>query len=132
MGGALVLTLLGAASAHAWTWASSTNPIVFTGGGGYGNVNFAGTRVTLQTWARDTRVGDGRVYAKVAISNSRGLFTNLTSGERSDGEPTYARLKDQSTNVAYGTLPGNYRYQVRMCRSATLQDPCSTDYRSYP
>lgn len=130
-GGAVALTVLGAASAQAWTWASSSNPIVMTGGGGYGNVNFSGQTVTVQSWLRDTRVGDGRVYAKVSISNSKGLYANLTSGQRSDGEATYARMADKSTTVAYGTLPGNYKYMVRTCRSATLQDPCSTDYRTY-
>ncbi|MGL5865078.1 MAG: hypothetical protein ACRCYX_04285 [Dermatophilaceae bacterium] len=127
-GAAIALTVVGAASAQAWTWASSSNPIVMTGGGGYGNLNFSGTTATLQSWLRDTKVGDGRVYAKVAITNSKGLFANLTSGQRSDGSPTYARMSDKSLSLSQ--LPGNYTYVVRTCRSATLQDPCSTASRS--
>lgn len=61
---ATAFLIAGAASAQAWTWASSTRPIVMAGGGGYGNLVFSGTKMTLQSTLRDTRVGDGRVYAR--------------------------------------------------------------------
>lgn len=128
VGFGLALTFVGVGSAQAWTWASSSNPIVMSGGGGYGNLGLNYTTVTLQSWLRDTTVGDGRVYAKNAILNSSGgLYANLTSGERSDGEASYARMSDKSKVLPTGV--GNYRYEVQTCRSATLQDPCSTDVR---
>lgn len=129
--GAVALIGAGAASAQAatWTWASSSNPIVMTGGGGYGSLDLYSTSVNLNSALRDTKVGDGRVYAKVAIYNSKGLFVNLTSGQRSDGESSYAWMADKS--YALPQLIGNYDFTVRTCRSATLQDPCSTDTRRY-
>ena len=77
--------------------------------------------MTLQSWLHDTTVVDGRVYAKNAIKNSKGLFANLTAGERSDGEASYARTADKAK-----VLPLSSRQlQLRCshCRNATLQDP---------
>src|SRR5687768_714374 len=87
-GGAATLVVAGAAAAQAatWTWASSSSPIVMTGGGGYGSLDLGSQTVNLNSALRDSTIGDGRVYAKVGIYNSRGLYTNLTSGQRSDGE----------------------------------------------
>jgi hypothetical protein len=128
IGVGLALTFVGVGGAQAWTWASSSNPIVMTGGGGYGNLS-TGTTKTLQSWLRDTRTGDGRVYAKVAINQgAQGTVANLTSGQRSDGESSYARMADKSITLQ----AGSYSYTVRTCRSATLQDPCSEDTRRYP
>jgi hypothetical protein len=125
----LALTFAGVGSAQAWTWASSSKPIVMSGGGGYGSLTWTSTKVTLQSTLRDTKVGDGRVYAKTAINHGAdGTIANLTSGQRSDGESSYARMADKSI----GVVAGSYSYKVRTCRSATLQDPCSTDIRSYP
>ncbi|WP_432549156.1 hypothetical protein [Kineococcus arenarius] len=127
----LAATLAGGGTAQAWTWASSSSPIVFNGGGGYGNLNMQVNDLTLQSWLRDTQVGDGRVYAKTAIiDGSSGLYANLTSGERSDGESSYARMADQSRYVS--KFVGNYSYRVNTCRGAVLQDPCSEDTRTYP
>lgn len=125
------LLFVGVGSAHAWTWASSSNPIVMSGGGGYGNLLMSGTKLTLQSWLRDTKTGDGRVYVKVAVNTLHdGTFTNLTSGQRSDGESSYARMADQTTYTSLGV--GSYYYIVRTCRSALLQDPCSDDTRRWP
>lgn len=130
-GGAVAVVLAGSASAQAWTWASSSNPIVMTGGGGYGNVNFGTSTFTLQSWLRDTKVGDGRVYAKaIAYTNSSGEWrADISSGLRTDGEATYARMADKSNGV--GSPASGFSYKVRTCRSVTLNDPCSTDVRSY-
>lgn len=130
--GVVALSTVGVMSAQAWTWASSSNPIVMSGGGGYGTLGLSGTKVTLTSTLRDTKVGDGRVYAKVWGNNARGTAFTLSSGQRSDGESSYAKMLDKSINVPYGTVVGNYSYQVRTCRSVTLSDPCSDDYRRYP
>lgn len=126
---AIALPIIGASSAYAWTWASSSNPIVMSGGGGYGNLAFGSTTVTIQSWLRDTKIGDGRVYAKTWINQQNGsLFATLSSGQRSDGESSYARMADKSTTTS--SLTGYYDYQVRTCRWVTLVDPCSDDYRT--
>ena len=124
--GAVALVLLGSGSAQAWTWASSSNPIVMSGGGGYGNLNFGTSTITLQSWLRDTTIGDGRVYAKAIVFHS-GAAVN--SGLRSDGEATYARMADQSLSV--GANPSALKYTVKTCRSVTFNDPCSEDTRTY-
>ncbi len=126
----IALVMLGAGTAQAWTWASSSNPIAMTGGGGYGNLQLVSNQVTLQSWLRDTKVGDGRVYAHVRISNSNGVYGYFASGKRTDGAATYARMQDVPYTVA--KLVGNYSYRVETCRGATLNDPCSQDKRYYP
>ena len=130
--GVVALSAAGVMSAEAWTWASSSNPIVMSGGGGYGTLALSGTKVTLTSTLRDTKVGDGRVYAKVWANNARGTAFTISSGLRSDGEANYVRMLDKAAYTPYGTVVGNYSYQVRTCRSVTLTDPCSDDYRHYP
>lgn len=107
-------------------------PIVMSGGGGYGTLGLVSNKVTLTSTLRDTKVGDGRVYAKVWANNARGTAFTISSGLRTDGEASYVRMLDKSAYTPYGTLVGNYSYQVRTCRSVTLTDPCSDDYRHYP
>lgn len=119
----------GAGSAQAWTWASSSSPIVFSGGGGYGNVNFGGVSYTLQSWLRDTVRDDGRVYAQIEwVHGAQGLIERTQSGRRADGEASYARMSDVLEYTDYGT--GTYRYTAQTCRTASLNDPCSTDKRT--
>lgn len=98
--------------------------------GGYGNLNYGSTSVTLQSWLRDTSVGDGRVYAHTTIArDSNGsVFVYLNSGKRSDGESSYARMADQGVSLDNGS--GAFHYTVQTCRSVTLNDPCSRDKRT--
>ncbi|NLT55599.1 MAG: hypothetical protein GXX79_13770 [Actinomycetales bacterium] len=132
VGMAAGLVVTGALSAQAWTWASSSNPIVMSGGGGYGNIIYGGVDYKLQSWLRDTKVGDGRVYAHVRVTrkSDNSVFHYLSSGKRSDGESSYARMADKTGYLDNGT--GTFRYRVDTCRSVTLNDPCSEDKRYSP
>ena len=89
-------------------------------------MNQYGNTVTLQSWLRDTAVGDGRVYAHVQVRTMAGAFGYLNSGQRSDGESSYARMADKSNVFGYTA----YNFWVQTCRAVTLNDPCSQDTRT--
>lgn len=103
-----------------------------SGGGGYGNLVYGTTSYTLQSWLRDTKVGDGRVYSHVRVTRKSDLsvYSYLSSGQRTDGESSYARMADKNQTLDNGT--GTFRYRVETCRTATLNDPCSDDKRTSP
>ncbi|GAB3681416.1 hypothetical protein [Angustibacter aerolatus] len=119
------LVVAGATSAQAWTWAASSNPIVMSGGGGYGNLREGVGQATLQSWLRDTKLDDGRVYAHVVVQVGGADVSVIDSGRRSDGERSYARMADRT-----GALGGGaHHYVVSTCRSTPANDPCSKDKR---
>lgn len=53
--------------------------------------------------------------------NSKGSFANLTAGERSDGEASYARMADKAKVLPL--LVGNYNYDVRTVGTLRYKTP---------
>jgi hypothetical protein len=129
---ALGMGLLGATSAQAWTWASSSNPILMTGGGGYGNANQSSYNTgVLQSWLKDTALDGERVYVNMYADYGSADF-RVESGRRSDGGSSYARMADKSFTSTYPYGVAQYYYTVRLCRDkAYSSDPCSDAYRTH-
>ena len=122
-------------AASAWTWASSSNPIIMNGGGGYGAAVYSAyNKGTLQSTLKDTSLDGHRVYAKLIgslIYVGKPYSTSVSSGQRADGESWYARMLDKNFYSAAPTGVGQYYYTVRLCKGAFLQDPCSEDVRGH-
>jgi hypothetical protein len=121
----------GASSAQAWTWASSSNPIVMTGGGGYGSI--AGVdynTLVLRSTLKDTVLDGQRVYVH-GYGNYTCDFV-FESGRRTDGGSSYAAMADRYWDSCYPYGVGQYQYLIELCRDKPLAaDPCSEDKRGW-
>lgn len=117
----------GASGAQAWTWASSSNPIVMTGGAGYGNANYRTYESgLLQSWLRDTQADGQLVYVHGSGSAGPRDKISFESGRRSDGEAAYARMADKIFYSAYPKGVTSYTYIIELCRDKPFAlDPCS-------
>ena len=123
------LSAVGAASANAWTWGSSSNVISMTGGSGYGNlVSTSYSSGRMETWLRDSRLDGKRIYAHIYADYGNADFAR-SSGQRADGGTSYARMSDTNfySSSPYGVQ--QYYYRVELCRSEPLADPCSDTKR---
>lgn len=121
---------VGVGGANAWTWATRSNPIVMSGGGGYGEVSFPGANAAvLKASLRDTKRGDGRVYAQLEAWRLGGGLAATSTGRRADGEATYAWVSDGTTYLNGGAIGGRWTLEVSTCRTAPFNDPCSQDKR---
>jgi len=127
----LVALLAGASGAQAWTWASSSNPIVMSGGAGYGSISSVNYNTgVLKSTLRDTVLDGERIYAR-GYADYTCDFT-FESGRRADGGSSYAAMADRNFTSCYPYGVGQYSYQIELCRDKPyVPDPCSDDKRGW-
>lgn len=128
---ALGMAVLGASTAQAWTWASSSSPIIMTGGGGYGSISQVDfNTLVLKSTLKDTVLDGQRVYV-----HGYGNYTcdfPFESGRRSDGGSSYAAMADKNADSCYPYGVAQYQYQIELCRDKpSATDPCSDDKRGW-
>ena len=131
LGTTACLAVGGATAAQAWTWASSTNPIIMSGGGGYGGISQKDyNHGTLVSTLKDTVLDGQRTYAS-GYADYACDFT-FESGRRSDGGSSYARMADKTFTSCYPDGVAQYTYQIKLCREKAYGiDPCSDDKRGW-
>ncbi len=127
----VLMAAVGASSAQAWTWASSSSPIIMTGGGGYGQANYRSfDSGLLKSTLRDTQLDGQRIYAHGSGSAGPRDKISFESGRRTDGGSAYAAMADKIFYSAYPKGVGNYTYILELCRDKPFNlDPCSDDKR---
>lgn len=128
---ALSLAAIGSAQATTWTWAAQNDPLVMSGGKGYGTMNDAGLQYAgLQASLADTKTGDGRVFARGEGFMPDGSGSvEVQSGRRADGQSKFAAMAYQKTYTGSRTVHQFTRWTVNLCRDKPGFDPCSDAQR---
>lgn len=128
-----LLTVAGAASAWAFTWATSSSPlkVSYDGvirGGGYGSVSYVSyNHGRLYSYLSDTRVDSMRTFVNVLGTHGANSSIGVQSGRRSDGGISYAKMADKDFYSEYPYGVGQYYYYVKVCMDRSFAfDPCST------
>lgn len=125
------LTVAGASTASAWTWASSSGPIVMSGGAGYGSISGVNYNTgVLKSTLKDTVLDGQRIYV-YGWADYNCDFA-LESGRRTDGGSSYSTMADKNFWSCYPYGVGQYSYLIKLCRDKpNATDPCSDDVRGW-
>ncbi|MGO4256727.1 hypothetical protein [Marmoricola sp. RAF53] len=125
-GAASLLIVLGCAgAAQAFSYGTlSVSYDGHTAGQGYGSFYGSGWNgAKLASTLRDTRTGDGQIYAEGNASGNND-YVKVQSSRRADGGSTFATMATKSTTAASGTAGWVGYAKVCLDRS-WAKDPCS-------